>query len=81
MGLWMNNAKRAIKQKQITKRDADKLCDGCIFWNHGCRANYLQNIFPCEEPIKDGNQIVMNRNYIWVIDEEEEQAENELRQP
>ena len=58
--------KRAIMQVQVINRNADELCDDCIFWHHGCRASYLQNIFPCEEPIKDGNQIVMNRNYIWV---------------
>lgn len=73
--------KRAIKQIKITNRDADKLCDGCLFkYNrhgyHGTTAECkipgaLDNIFPCEEPIKDGNQIVMNDNYIWVRDTDE----------
>lgn len=64
-----------LKKINVTNRNAESLCDGCIFQHlEECRVEGLDE-FQCVEPIDD-NPIVINRNFIWVIDESLKKSED-----
>ncbi len=54
-----------LKRIEAIEKDADALCKGCIFYNSKYTCHLDPEEFECETRIDD-NQIVINKNWIWV---------------
>ena len=57
---------RVLKRIEVFNRNADQLCNGCVFQHLNECLMITNDDLKCEIPI-DNNGIVVNKHYIWEL--------------